>query len=188
MPIKRGGLLEGLRQNSAWVTGVGVLALIVGLISIASPLMTGVAITLTVGFLLIAGGVGQCLLAFRAGAFGRALLVFLIGLVMLSAGGYMVSKPVAALASITLILAAYFLVAGIFAIIAAMQLRPANGWGWMLANAIITLILGWMLWRQWPLSGAWAVGVLFGVQLVSTGASLLAIGGAIRGLAKSVQA
>jgi len=58
----------------------------------------------------------------------------------------------------------------------------------MLANGVITLLLGWMLWKQWPLSGAWAVGVLFGVQLISTGASLLAIGGAVRSMAKAVEA
>lgn len=51
----------------------------------------------------------------------------------------------------------------------------------MLANGVITLLLGWMLWRQWPLSGAWAIGVLFGVQLLMTGGSLLAIGSALRG-------
>jgi len=184
----KNGLLEGLRQNSRWVTGVGILALVVGVLAVGSPLMTGVAITLTVGFFLIVGGLGQCLLAFRAGAFGRGLLIFLIGLVTLITGGYMVSQPLAALASITLFLAIYFFVAGIFAVIAALQLRPANGWGWMLANGVITFLLGLMLWRQWPLSGAWAVGVLFGVQLISTGASLLAIGGAVRGFAKAAEA
>jgi len=72
--------------------------------------------------------------------------------------------------------------------LAAVQIRPVSGWGWMLANGVITLLLGWMLWKQWPLSGAWAVGVLFGVQLISTGASLLAIGGAVRSMAKAVEA
>jgi uncharacterized membrane protein HdeD (DUF308 family) len=152
------GLIEGFRQNAGWVTGIGTF--------------------------LILGGASQCLLAFRAGAFGQALLILLIGLVTLVAGGYMVSQPVAALASITLLLAAYFLVTGVFAIIAGLQIRPVNGWVWVLANGAITLLLGLMLWKQWPLSGAWAVGVLFGVQLISTGAVLLALGSAARGITK----
>jgi uncharacterized membrane protein HdeD (DUF308 family) len=57
----------------------------------------------------------------------------------------------------------------------------------MLANGVITLLLGLMLWKQWPLSGAWAVGVLFGVQLISTGVALLALGSAARGIAKGVE-
>jgi len=192
MDINRGGtesgLLQALRKNSSWVIAIGILMIVVGLLAIGSPLVTGVAITFTVGFFLIVGGAGQCLLAFRAGAFGHGLFIFLIGLVMLIAGGYMVSQPVVALATITLFLAAYFLVAGVIAVFAALQLRPANGWGWMLTNGVITLLLGWMLWKQWPLSGAWAVGVLFGVQLVTTGASLLAIGGAARGVTKAAVA
>lgn len=87
--------------------GIGILLLVVGLLSIGSPLAAGVAITTTVGFLLIVGGAAQCLLAFQAGAFGRGLLVFLIGLVTLIAGGYMITQPLAALLSITLFLAAY---------------------------------------------------------------------------------
>jgi uncharacterized membrane protein HdeD (DUF308 family) len=182
-----GGLIEGLRQNAGWVTGIGILLLVMGILAIGSPLVTGMAITWTVGIFLIIGGASQCLLAFRAGAFGQALLILLIGLVTLVAGGYMVSQPVAALASITLLLAAYFLVTGVFAIIAGLQIKPVNGWAWMLANGVITLLLGLMLWKQWPLSGAWAVGVLFGVQLVTSGASLLALGSVARRIAKAVE-
>jgi len=182
------GLLEAVRHHSGWVVGLGILVLVIGFLAIASPLVTGIAITFTVGLFLLVGGAGQCLLAFRAGAFGRGLLFFLTGLVTVIAGGYMVSQPVVALASMTLFLAAYFFVTGIFAIVAALQLRPLNGWGWMLGNGAITLLLGLMIWRQWPLSGAWAVGVLFGVQLVTTGASLIAIGSAVRRVAKAVEA
>jgi uncharacterized membrane protein HdeD (DUF308 family) len=175
-----GGLIEELRQNAGWVTDIGILA-------IGSPLVTGMAITWTVGIFLIVGGAGQCLPAFREGAFGRALLVFLTGMVTLIAGGYMVSQPVAALASITLLLAACFLATGVLAIIAALPIRPANGWVWMLANGVITLLPGLMLWKQWPLSGAWAVGLLFGVQLVTPGVALLAPGRGVRGIAKAVE-
>ena len=99
----------------------------------------------------------------------------------------MASQPIAALASITLLLAAYFLATGVLAIIAALPIRPANGRVWTLANGVITLLLGLMLWKQWPLSGTWAVGVLFGVQLVSTGVALLAPGSGVRGIAKAVE-
>ncbi len=154
--------------------------LVVGIIAVGSPLASGLAVTLTVGILLIVGGIGQCLLAFRAGAFGRGLLVFLLGLVALIVGVYLVTQPAAGLASITLFLAAYFVVTGIVAIVASLNLRETRGWGWMLANGIVTLLLGFLIWRQWPLSGAWAVGVLFGVQLIMTGIALIAVGTTVR--------
>jgi uncharacterized membrane protein HdeD (DUF308 family) len=178
---KSGGtLIDAIRENAGWAVAIGILLLILGLLSVASPFASGLAVTISVGALLIFGGVAKCLLAFRAGALGRGVLIFLLGLLTLVVGGYMVSQPVAGLASITLFLAAYFVATGILAIIASFKLKPASGWGWMLANGIVTLVLGLMIWRQWPLSGAWAVGVLFGVQLAMTGVALLSAGSAVR--------
>ena len=104
------------------------------------------------------------------------------------AGGYMIGQPVSGLAAITIFLAAYFVVTGIFELIGAFQVRGADGWSWMLFNGIITLALGVMIWRQFPLSGAWAVGVLFGAKLIFSGTSLIIIGRAVRGAAKDVAA
>jgi uncharacterized membrane protein HdeD (DUF308 family) len=177
-----GPLIDALRQHAGWAVAIGVLLLILGLLSVASPLASGLAVTVSVGGLLIIGGAAKCLLAFRAGAFGRGLLVFLLGLLTLIVGGYMVSQPVAGLASITLFLAAYFVATGIVAAVVSFQLKPASGWGWMLANGVVTLLLGAVIWRQWPVSGAWAVGILFGVQLAMTGMALLTAGSAVRQL------
>jgi len=178
---KEGGtLIDALRENSGWAIAIGILLLIAGVLAIGSPFITGLAVTVSVGALLIFSGLGQCFLAFQAGAFGRGLLIFLLGLIAVVAGGYMVSQPVSGLASLTLLLAAYFVVTGILTIITALQLRPASGWGWMLANAIVTLFLGVLIWRQWPLSGTWAVGTLFGVQMLMSGFSLLTTGSAVR--------
>jgi uncharacterized membrane protein HdeD (DUF308 family) len=63
-----------------------------------------------------------------------------------------------------------------------MQLRPADGWGWTLFNGIVTLLLGLMLWRQFPLSGAWAVGILFGIKMLFSGMALVIIGRSVKRL------
>ncbi|HUO67820.1 MAG TPA: HdeD family acid-resistance protein [Gammaproteobacteria bacterium] len=175
-----GTLIDALRENSGWAIAIGILLLIAGILAIGSPFVTGLAVTVSVGALLVLSGLGQCFLAFQAGAFGRGLLIFLLGLIAVVAGVYMVSQPVSGLASLTLLLAGYFIVTGILTIITALQLRPASGWGWMLANAIVTLLLGVLIWRQWPLSGTWAVGTLFGVQMLMSGFSLLTTGSAVR--------
>jgi uncharacterized membrane protein HdeD (DUF308 family) len=76
----------------------------------------------------------------------------------------------------------------IFELVSAFQIRPTEGWGVMLFNGIVTLLLGIMIWRQFPLSGAWAVGILFGVKLMLSGWSLIFIGRSVRGAAKAVAA
>jgi len=176
----RNTLVEGLRENAGWAIGVGIVMIIAGVLSLILPFAAGLAVTAVIGATLFAGGVVQMLLAFKAGALGRGLMIFLLGLLGAVAGIYTLMQPVAALASLTLLLAAYFIATGVLAAIAAFQVRPSQGWGWMLANGIITILLGVMITSQWPLSGAWAAGILVGVHLLSGGAALAALGSAVR--------
>jgi uncharacterized membrane protein HdeD (DUF308 family) len=57
---------------------------------------------------------------------------------------------------------------------------PALGivqhWGRMLLDGVVTLALGVMIWRQWPLSGLYVVGQFLGINLVISGASSISLG------------
>ncbi len=99
----------------------------------------------------------------------KALLVLLIGLLTAITGGFMLTQPLEGLGALTLFLAAYFMVTGFLELIAAMQIRPTQGWGWLLFNGVVTLALGLIIWRQFPVSGVWAVGLLFGIKLMMSG-------------------
>jgi uncharacterized membrane protein HdeD (DUF308 family) len=57
----------------------------------------------------------------------------------------------------------------------------------MLFSAIMGVLLGFMLLREWPLSGLWAVGTLVGVNLLCSGFSMISVGTAARGLAKRLE-
>ena len=182
------GLIDGIKENAKLAVVSGAILIVAGTFAVMSPLVAGQFITILVGVSLVFGGVGQCFLALKAGAFGRALLTFLVGALMVAAGSFMMTQPVAGLASITLLLVAYLIAAGLGELIMSLQLRPADGWGWMLFNGIITLLLGMMLWRQFPLSGAWAIGVLFGIKMIFSGWALVFIGRSVKQAATSLEA
>ena len=181
------GLVDGIKKNAGLAVVIGVVTLIAGLLAIMSPLVAGVSITILVGAMLAISGVSQCFLAFKAGAFGRGLMVFVVGVLMTIAGVYMMNQPVAGLATLTIILMSYLLATGVLEIIVAVQLKPADGWGLQLFNGIVTLLLGIMLWRQFPLSGAWAIGVLFGIKMIFSGWAFVFIGRNVRKMAKETQ-
>ncbi|MDJ0926073.1 MAG: DUF308 domain-containing protein [Gammaproteobacteria bacterium] len=166
----------------------GVLMLVCGLLAITSPLYAGVSVTLFVGAYLLVGGISACVVACRAGAFGKGLVIFLIGAITALVGYYLLFQPLSGLAAITLVLAVYFLTTGIFELVAAFQARPAAGWAWLLVNAIVTFLLGLMIWRQFPLSGAWAVGILFGIKLILSGWWLMGVGRGLRSAAQQAAA
>ena len=178
------GLLDGIKKNAGLAVIIGIIMLVCGFFAIGSPLAAGLSVTIVVGVMLIVGGIAQCFLAFQAGAFGKGLLMFIMGALTAVAGVYLFNQPLAGLASITIFLAIYFVVTGIFELVTAFEIRPAEGWGVMLFHGLITLLLGIMIWRQFPLSGAWAVGILFGVKLMLSGWSLIFIGRSVRGAAK----
>ena len=150
-------ILDGIRDNASFAVAAGVILVIMGVLAVGAPLAAGLSITAIVGILLAIGGISQCILAFRAGAFGRGLWIFLVGLLMTITGAYMFTQPVAGLAALTIMLVAYLFAAGVCELIIAMQIRPEDGWGWTLTSGVITLLLALMLWRQFPVSGIWAI-------------------------------
>ena len=50
------------------------------------------------------------------------------------------------------------------------------GWGWLLFAGIVSVLLGVMLWSQFPLSGIWALGILVGIKLIFSGIVIVASG------------
>jgi uncharacterized membrane protein HdeD (DUF308 family) len=64
---------------------------------------------------------------------------------------------------------------GVFEIIWAFRLRPIKGWGWTLFSGIASLVLGILIWRQFPVSGMWAVGTLAGIHMIFAGSSIASL-------------
>ncbi|MGB8329188.1 MAG: DUF308 domain-containing protein [Polyangiales bacterium] len=173
-------VLGVIRRHAGMGIAVGVIAVVAGVLALMSPLVAGLSVALAVGVLLIASGISRLFLAFRMGSFGHGLLVSLIGLLSIVIGGYMLARPGMALATLTLVLATFFFVDGIFEIIWAFRLRPIRGWGWTLLSGVVALALGIMIWRQFPVSGIWAVGTLAGIHLIFGGTAVASMCAAAR--------
>lgn len=180
-------MLGTIKRHAGVGVAVGVLVVIAGVLALLAPLAVGLSIAIAVGVLLVVSGISRVFFAFRMGSFGHGLLMFLIGVMSLFAGGYMIARPGMALATITIVLAAYFIVDGVFQIIWAVRLRPIKGWGWALFSGVVALALGIMIWRQFPVSGIWAVGTLVGIHMIFGGSSVASLCSAARSAAKEVQ-
>lgn len=180
-------MLSTIKRQSGVGMAVGILLVVAGILALLSPLVAGISVAIAVGVLIVASGVSRLFLAFKMGSFGHGLLVFVLGLLSIVIGGYMLSRPGMALATLTLVLAVYFAVDGFFQIIWSFRLRPIKGWGWSLFSGVVSLALGIMIWRQFPVSGLWAVGTLAGVHLVFGGSSVASVCSAARSAAQGPQ-
>src|SRR5215831_8534289 len=100
-------LLDGLKSRAGAATGVGILLIIAGILGIASPLLSGLSVMVVIGCLMMLGGVSVGVLAFGVGALGRGIALLLLAILMVVAGYSIMTRPLSALASMTLFLAAY---------------------------------------------------------------------------------
>jgi uncharacterized membrane protein HdeD (DUF308 family) len=158
-----------LRQASIWSMVWGMLLIAFGALAIASPFVAAVTVSVFLAWLIIFGGVVHLVLAFHAHRSGSLLGKLLVGLAYVVIGGYLLVHPVLGVATLTLLLAALFLVEGVLDVAMFFQLRPARGTGWMLLDGLITLGLAAMIGAHWPSSSLWAIGTLVGVSLIFSG-------------------
>jgi uncharacterized membrane protein HdeD (DUF308 family) len=52
--------------------------------------------------------------------------------------------------------------------------------GWILLDGIVTLLLGLMIYMQWPSSSGWAIGTLVGVSMIFSGVTRVMVSLALR--------
>jgi uncharacterized membrane protein HdeD (DUF308 family) len=165
----------------------GVVLIVLGGLAIACPAVAGTAVSTVIGALLALAGIALLIHGWRSDGWRNRLIALILGAVTTLGGIAVITNPLLGLGALALILALYFLAEGTWKIVVSFSYRPASGWLAMLLSGVLALILGWLIWRQWPLSGLWAVGVLVGVNLLTTGAALVALAITIRQLKRLVQ-
>jgi uncharacterized membrane protein HdeD (DUF308 family) len=178
--MAQGTPADFVRQASTLSMLWGVLLIICGMLAIGSPYVAAIAVNVVIAWLLVLAGVLHIIVAFQAFKAGTVLWKLLVGVAYVCAGVYMVMQPQLGVASLTLLLASLFLVEGILAIILFFQIRSLGGSAWILVDGIVTLLLGGMIYMQWPSSSAWAIGTLVGVSMLISGVSRVMMSSAVR--------
>src|SRR5215813_5938538 len=175
--------VDMVRQASTWSILWGVLLIISGVLAIGSPYVAAVAVNVLIAWLIVLAGVFHLMIAFQAHSAGSLIWKLLVGVAYICFGVYLIMNPAIGVASLTLVLASLFLIEGALAVILYFQMRSVGGSRWMLADGIITLILGLMIYMQWPASSAWAIGTLVGASLLLSGVSRVMISLTVRKVA-----
>lgn len=163
---------ETAKSDSKHMTAYGVIVIILGILAMLAPGLTGLSIAMLLGGLVSISGIVRMIWAFQSGSLGRGLWIFAIGGLTLLCGIALLAHPLFTTGMITILLAVYFIADGISEISAGYGLK-GNGGGWLIFGGIVSLLLGVMIWAQYPLSGAWAMGILLGIKLFFIGLSMI---------------
>jgi uncharacterized membrane protein HdeD (DUF308 family) len=179
-------ILGDVKRASTWSIVLGILMILAGMFAIADSAFAGVLVVYVVAWSAIFNGVAQIVYGFRAHSGGRVILEIILGLLYIVAGIYILMHPLGGLLALTLIIACFLLVYGVFALVLAFQLKPHSGWGWVLFDAIITILLGFLIWAHWPINSEWVIGTLVGISFIVSGVSRLGLSLAVRKLTAKV--
>jgi len=163
-------VLQNVGSKMKWM---GWLSIIFGILAIAMPWVAGQSILMMIGILVMAAGIMRMIWAFQAGSLGKGILVFLIGVLTLLAGVAVISNPLMSSAVLSVLLSVYFLVDGFSELFTAFKVT--EGKGWLLFDAVVTILLGVMIFTGFPLAGTVAIGVFLGIKLLFIGVTMLTI-------------
>ena len=169
-----------VRKASTLSTLWGVALIILGMLAVGSPFLAAVAVNAFVAWLIVLAGVVHLTVAFHTREAGSLIWRLLVGLAYIVFGGYLIARPALGVASLTLLLASLFLVEGVLNIVHFFRARSVQGSSWLLIDGIITLLLGLMIYGQWPSSSAWAIGTLVGVSMIISGVTRVMLSLAVR--------
>ena len=169
--------LQHLRESWLMVLILGICLVLVGTAAMICSFIATLATAIFFGTLLFVGGVMQLVNAVTCRNW-RGFMVYLIAGILFSVVGLvMMNHPLTAAAGLTLMLAVSFMVGGTIRIVGA-AVEHFHGWPWVMINGFITLFLGIFIWRHFPESAFWIIGLFVGIDLIFSGWSwiMLAIG------------
>lgn len=153
-----------------WITAA--LLLLAALLAIALPFVSSTLLTIALGGVAIAAGISQLLRLTGAPDTRGRIFRGLSGALYLVGGISLLAFPIESTLSLTLFLGFLLAIEGVMELAAAAAGKgPARGL--VLLDGIVTAVLGGLLIAEWPLSGTWAIGTMFGIGLAFSAVNLL---------------
>jgi len=180
---------DGEESLRSLILAEGILLLVLAVLALASPLVASLWVTGLVAIsFLVAGLVGWISTLVRSRRLQRRMTFWrlLLSSLFVLAGGWILSQLAAGpftaarqVASLALALGVVFLIEGSVAALMALTNRQVRGWGWGLANGLVTLILGLLILQLRPQPLLGVLGVLVGISFLFSGIDLLRFGASL---------
>ena len=169
-----------VRKAGGWVIVWGILLIVAGVLAVLSPPMAALAADLLLGWLLVFAGIVQIVYAFQQRGHDGFGLKVLSGLLTLVLGVFLLLRPIAGIASIALLIGAFMLASGVSSAMLAFKLKPKAGWGWVLFDGILSIVIALLIASGWPQSSIGFVGILVGIVMIYGGVWRIVLGRLLR--------
>lgn len=171
---------HGLVQYWGWFLAFGIALLALGVAAVARAVTATVASMLFFGWLLVFAGAIEVVQAVAVGHWAGFFQHLFAAILFLVAGFILVFRPVISAEVLTLFMALFFLIGGLFQLVGSLWIG-LPGWGWSAVDGVITFVLGLLVLAEWPASGLWVIGLFLGIDLILYALAWIAIALGLRG-------
>ncbi|MCM0083662.1 HdeD family acid-resistance protein [Geomonas sp. Red32] len=168
-------IYDDVGVHRGWLAISGILFFLFGIIGFFMAAAMTVASVIFFGALAIAGGIIQLVQSFSYHGQRYVIGGALLGVLYVIAGILIVSNPVAASLSLTLFLAGALIALGAVRIGFWLQHRSHRYWLWSIISGLISIVLGFLIIAQWPVTGLWVIGLFVSLEMIFHGASALGL-------------
>jgi uncharacterized membrane protein HdeD (DUF308 family) len=184
------GVREALNARWGLLMFQGVALVILGVLAIALPFFATIAVEIYVGWVFLIAGVVGLVALFHAHQAAAFLWTLVTAALSLALGVLLLWKPIAGTETLTIALTAFFVAEGVFQIAASLAYRQAlpKTWGWLLASGVCDLVLVAIIVSTWPVSAGWTLGLIAGVNLLTSGVAIIMAAFAARDIMKTIEA
>lgn len=166
--------LRAIGDHWGLVSAAGILLVVCGIAAIASPFLASFAAILLIGFLMVVGGLATIFGGIRHHASGGLAFYFVTGLLAVVAGLIILAHPGPSLLVVTMLVAIWLLVAGVFRLAAGFLHRPDRVW--LIVGGLLAVVLGLLLLADPATHALWFIGLVVGIELIFAGWSWTAFG------------
>lgn len=165
----RQDLIERLTETKDNIFWAGVAFAVVGILALLFPFFTTMTVALMIGWVLIFAGAVTIYGAFSVQGTGPFFGQMLLGLLLLALGIYLMTHPGVSIVALTIMLAAIFMVDGAAQLVLAFDVRPLDGWIWVLLSGLVGIGVGLLIAAELPGSSRVALGILVGIKFLAAG-------------------
>lgn len=171
--------LDKLTPGMGWkgLALLGVVMLIGGFLAFLNPFAASLAAEAVAGAAFLIAGAMQLVFAVRDGTItaGDRWLTGALGVVLVLFAASLVLNPLAGLVTLTALVALFFTVMGALRVALAWHMRPAQGWGWLMAGGAMSLVLAALIVLSLPGGALGLLGLFLGIDLTVGGAVTLGL-------------
>jgi uncharacterized membrane protein HdeD (DUF308 family) len=175
--------MEEVRKSWIWFLVGGIVLVVLGAACIVKSQTATTFSILALGWVLAISGVVWLVGAFQTWTWG-GFFVYLLNAIIRGVTGYLLIRhPDAGAEGVTMVLAALFIVGGLFRAVAAGKIQFPR-WGWTVFAGLVSVALGVYLLATWKATSTFFIGLVIGIDLIFDGVSLAGFAGAIHSLPK----